>query len=156
MPCDVSLDIPDGLSVPELEGLYNAALRQVASAAAAEKRRCGERVALLGKALRAAKRRSERTERPEWSTYPELVALPRCPEDARYVQSFGLDDAQAVDFFQEYGFVVFRDVLDAQECEATVAEIWASLEERTPGLRRQDRETWHLLSSERYGLPEEQ
>ena len=25
--------------------------------------------------------------RPEWSTYPEAVALPRCPDDARYVQS---------------------------------------------------------------------
>lgn len=40
--------------------------------------------------------------------------------------------------------------------EATVAEIWTSLEERTEGLQRHQMETWSLLSSERYGLPEEQ
>ena len=40
--------------------------------------------------------------------------------------------------------------------EATVAEIWTSLEERTEGLQRHRMESWSLLSSERYGLPEEQ
>ena len=40
--------------------------------------------------------------------------------------------------------------------EATVAEIWSSLEERTKGLARDVPESWALLSSERYGLPEEQ
>ena len=34
---------------------------------------------------------------------------------------------------EEYGFVVFHDVLTPSECGRTVDEIWASLEERTPG-----------------------
>lgn len=37
-----------------------------------------------------------------------------------------------------------------------MAEIWTSLEERTEGLQRHRMESWSLLSSERYGLPEEQ
>eukprot|EP00434_Breviolum_minutum_P022246 symbB.v1.2.019632.t3/scaffold1616.1/size109294/8 len=84
------------------------------------------------------------------------MTLPRCPDDARYVKSFEVADLAAQNFFKKYGFVVFQDVLSPAECEATVAEIWTSLEERTEGLQRHQMETWSLLSSERYGLPEEQ
>ncbi|CAK8998526.1 Putative phytanoyl-CoA dioxygenase (Phytanic acid oxidase) (Phytanoyl-CoA alpha-hydroxylase) (PhyH) [Durusdinium trenchii] len=141
--------------------LYNAALEEVQKACdVSERQRCGQRLAVIAKALRAAKRKPlEKTQRTEWSAYPEPVTLPRCPDDARYVKSFSTEVADlpaAQHFFHEYGFVVFRDVLTAPECEATVAEIWRSLEERTPGLERHDSESWSLLSSERYGLPEEQ
>ncbi|CAK8998464.1 unnamed protein product [Durusdinium trenchii] len=157
------VDVPDtdGLSVLEVEDLYNAALEEVQKACdVSERQRCGQRLAVIAKALRAAKRKPlEKTQRTEWSAYPEPVTLPRCPDDARYVKSFSTEVADlpaAQHFFHEYGFVVFRDVLTAPECEATVAEIWRSLEERTPGLERHDSESWSLLSSERYGLPEEQ
>eukprot|EP00435_Cladocopium_sp_Y103_P072337 s251_g40.t1 len=163
-PIDANLDIPDtdDLTVPEVEELYNAALKDVQRAAAAspeERQRCGQRLALISKALRLAKRKPEKRQRPEWSTYPEAVALPRCSDDARYVKSFSTeahDLLAAQSFFQTYGFVVFKDVLSEAECEATVAEIWTSLEERTEGLARDVPESWPLLSSERYGLPEEQ
>ncbi|CAE7539199.1 unnamed protein product [Symbiodinium natans] len=151
----------ENLSVSEVEELYNAALADVqasASLTAEQRKQRGQRLAALSKALRAAKRKPpEKTKRPEWQSYPEPTALPKCSDDPRYVRSFSIDDAQrAKEFFERYGFVVFNDVLEPGECEATVSEIWTSLEERTPGLRRDGPETWSLLSSERYGLPEEQ
>jgi len=35
-----------------------------------------------------------------------------------------------VQFFEEYGFVVIRDVLTESECEATVDEMWTYIETR--------------------------
>ena len=65
-----------------------------------------------------------------------------------------MEDAK--DFFSRYGFVVFRDILDKDECAATVAEIWTYLEQHIVGLQRGDSATWDHLPSERYGLPEAQ
>ena len=61
----------------------------------------------------------------------------------------------AQDFFAEWGFVVFRDVISSSACEATRGEIWQTLESRTPGLNRGDPATYDLLSPKRYGLPDE-
>ena len=71
------------------------------------------------------------------------------------------DDAAAMVFFRRYGFVVYRDVLSKDECEATRAEIWNHLERvqfpPTPGasrcLSRHDRTTWDLMDNvDTYGL----
>ena len=74
-------------------------------------------------------------------------------------RSFGAGDPAereaARDFFDEWGFVVFRDVLTPAECAATEAEVWRTLEARTPGLARDDPATYARLPAERYGLPEE-
>ena len=52
-------------------------------------------------------------------------------------------------FFEEYGFVVIRDVLSKAECEATIDEIWSYIEtgafrgKPTPvGIKRDDPSTW--------------
>ena len=71
------------------------------------------------------------------------------------------DDDAAMAFFRRYGFVVYRDVLSKDECEATRAEIWNHLERvqfpPTPGasrcLSRHDRTTWDLMDNvATYGL----
>lgn len=114
-----------------------------------------ETLKAINRELRKAKCAvSEWMDKPEWTTYPAQEAVPRCPEDGRFAQSFGIDEGIAAKaFFDEYGFVVFRDVLSSAECAKTVDEIWDYLEHRTPGLRRSDSDSWSLMSSEYYGLP---
>lgn len=57
--------------------------------------------------------------------------VPRDEEDPHYVKAFspsGKDDAEILKFFETYGFVVVRDVLSAQECQDTVANVFDMLE----------------------------
>jgi len=72
-----------------------------------------------------------------------FVEVPRDPDDYRYVQSFALDAApEAIrEFFQEFGFVIVRDVLTPAEAEATVSDMWGILE-RDSEMRRDDPRTW--------------
>lgn len=100
---------------------------------------------------------------PAWAYYPAPVAeVPREANDSRFTHSFDLthnegrsaDDIEAEakaarDFFEEWGFVVFANVLSPQECSDTLSEIWATLEERTPGLNRNDAGTYALLCPQR-------
>jgi hypothetical protein len=73
-----------------------------------------------------------------------------------------LDDAlgttkhiQAKEFFEEYGYVVFRGAVDRERCEATCSEIWDYWEDKTPGLERGNFATYDGLSSLTYGLAPE-
>lgn len=151
------------LLVEKLEAEY-AEVLAATKAAAMEKaepevrRQLAQTLEGLNRDIRKAKLRpAVCEEKPAWNAYPAPRELPRCPNDARYVKSFAVEDGEAAKAFsEEHGFVVFHDVLSAAECEATVSEIWSYLEERTPGLQRDDAETWFLMSSERYGLPEAQ
>ncbi len=70
---------------------------------------------------------------------------PAGPEDAHAATA-------ALAFYDEYGYVVFRDAISAEACDASRAEIWSSLERDTPGVCRSDPATWDLLSSDTYGL----
>eukprot|EP00729_Bicosta_minor_P017454 gene17454-14253_t len=75
----------------------------------------------------------------------------------QWTKSFDVDDsAAALQFWEDYGFVIFRDVLTLEECDSTVSEIWSTLEEDYPGLSRTDSSTHALLPSKRYGLAEKQ
>lgn len=58
-------------------------------------------------------------------------------------------------FFQEFGFAIFRDVIDAEECVKTQDEIWSYLESNTAGFERFVPETYCHLSSQTYGLAPE-
>eukprot|EP01046_Picozoa_sp_COSAG06_P015786 COSAG06_NODE_1023_length_11042_cov_2.398337_1_plen_2013_part_00 len=95
---------------------------------------------------------------PAWQCYPPPRELPRDRLDPRWTESFDpvSQRSEASAFWDEWGFVVFRDVLSASECAATVAEIWSTLEERTPGLSRAEPASFDLLPAKRYGLPDEQ
>lgn len=88
------------------------------------------------------------------------MEVPREPGDRRYALSFDAGSAAgraaAAAFYEEWGFVVFREVLSAAACAATEAEIWTQLEARTPGLLRDEPATHDLLPAKRYGLPDEQ
>ncbi|CAE8633016.1 unnamed protein product [Polarella glacialis] len=145
----------------ELDARYGVALEALqvaAKAKAPDLEECALELQRLKIKLRESKRRlMERVEKPEWNSYPAPMDLPRSAEDERFVQSFGVDDAAAATaFYDKYGFVIFDDILDAEECAATTAEIWSYLEEQHPGLQRDDEGTWEVLSAVRYGLPEAQ
>jgi len=100
---------------------------------------------------------------PAWAYYPAPVAeVPREANDSRFTHSFDLThntsrtaadieaEAKAAQvFFGEWGFVVIANVLSPPECSDTLSEIWATLEERTPGLNRNDAGTYALLSPQR-------
>eukprot|EP01102_Stenamoeba_stenopodia_P014460 TRINITY_DN4804_c0_g1_i1.p1 TRINITY_DN4804_c0_g1~~TRINITY_DN4804_c0_g1_i1.p1 ORF type:complete len:378 (-),score=72.37 TRINITY_DN4804_c0_g1_i1:232-1365(-) len=82
-----------------------------------------------------------------------FLEVPRDPEDYRYVQSFALDDEPAAirQFFDEFGFVVVRDVLSQAEAEATVSDLWRILETDSE-MRRDDPRTWSRWPST--GMPQ--
>ena len=94
---------------------------------------------------------------PAWAFYPLPQEIPRDIDDPRWAHSFAVEERkEAQRFWEHWGFVVFRDVLTSDACRATEAEIWATLEQRIPGLSRDLPETYQLLPSKRYGLPDEQ
>jgi hypothetical protein len=88
--------------------------------------------------------------------YPSETELPTDPDDRTFVLSFAVGDAAATTFFQTFGFVVFREVIDAAACSSTREEIHAQLEHDNSGFVRDDSSTWHVLSSQTYGLPPDQ
>lgn len=119
--------------------------------------------------LRTIKKRklAKRNIPTSWHCYPPPCDIPRDPVDPRYSLSFDAlslfcetkstsTHQAALDFFNEYGYVVFSNVLSLSECEATETEIWEHLEEKISGLHRCDPTTHSLLSQKRYGLPDEQ
>lgn len=109
-----------------------------------------------------------------WNGEMIFDALPRCPEDSRYIRSFpaplpfqcplsdtGCDVSscvypsaeEAAAFFHEWGFIVFRDIFTADECAATRDAMWSVVENAHPGLLRQDASTWDCFKQTgKYGL----
>jgi ectoine hydroxylase-related dioxygenase (phytanoyl-CoA dioxygenase family) len=88
------------------------------------------------------------------------VAVPRDPLDANYTLSFAVNEAQEMkEFFDEYGFVVIRDVLTPQECTDTLTEVFDVLQYFEPqkcSWDRNDITTWNQWPSnamERFGSP---
>ncbi len=65
------------------------------------------------------------------------------------------EEARARVFFDQFGFVVFRDVIDSSSCENSQQEIWKFLEKNNVGFQRSLPETYHNLSSLTYGLASE-
>lgn len=58
-----------------------------------------------------------------------------------------LDGPYSTQFFDEYGYVVVRDVLTSDECLATIDDIWTYLETGAfggidPGIKRDNPSTW--------------
>jgi ectoine hydroxylase-related dioxygenase (phytanoyl-CoA dioxygenase family) len=61
-----------------------------------------------------------------------------------YIISYEPDDHKGIkQFFDHYGFVVVRDVLNKQECQATIDEIWETHSGMSGGMvKRDDARTW--------------
>eukprot|EP01103_Thecamoeba_quadrilineata_P007845 TRINITY_DN17665_c0_g1_i1.p1 TRINITY_DN17665_c0_g1~~TRINITY_DN17665_c0_g1_i1.p1 ORF type:complete len:381 (+),score=55.37 TRINITY_DN17665_c0_g1_i1:62-1144(+) len=76
-------------------------------------------------------------------------------DDKRYVQSFTHDQPEQIrTFFDEYGFVVVRDVLTLAECDASIQDLLSLL--APSGFNLHDKSTWHLWPNtgmEKYGNP---
>lgn len=93
--------------------------------------------------------------------YPRL--LPLTLDEDGFVLSFDATAAlaggsvgkRALNFFREYGFVIFRDVLDSEQIQQSASEIWDQLEKEYPTLKREVAETYSALSSQTYGLASE-
>lgn len=84
----------------------------------------------------------------------DSFVLPRDPDDCRYVMSFPHSDSVAgLQFFQSWGFVVFRDVYSADECAASREAMWGVIEGANDGFRRDDPRTWdEFKAAGKYGL----
>jgi hypothetical protein len=56
--------------------------------------------------------------------------LPKVPKDNEgFVESFTIQqEAQYLDFFDRFGFVVIRDVIPKEDVDASILEIWEELE----------------------------
>lgn len=62
--------------------------------------------------------------------------------DSRFFKSFRLDEEDEYrNFFSKCGFVIVRDVISAQDCDATVDKIWDLLEDVSTA-NRKDPSTW--------------
>ena len=85
---------------------------------------------------------------PAWQHYPAPRTIPteaaptaagadgggRPAGDAGVTKSFAVEDrVGAQRFWEEWGFVIFHDVLTEEECGATVSEMWTTLEGDHPG-----------------------
>lgn len=72
------------------------------------------------------------------------VRLPYDQRDPRFVRSFSLDDdPEAIrQFYEDYGLVVFDNVLESDEIERSIDDLWSNY----PGADRHDVSTWDKVS----------
>jgi len=91
---------------------------------------------------------------PVRTEYPAHMNLPI--DDEGFIVSFSLSpdstEVSAVQFYQKFGFVIFRDILEPEECNASQCEIWDALEQQYPGLHRSSIPSLSVLTSQTYGL----
>lgn len=106
----------------------------------------------MGNITSSEKANPTNEEQPEQKEENSLYSIENCTfpslkyDSEGFVESFAVDDPKSRDFFQEYGFVVFRNVLSPQECQATLDEFW-----NQEGLDRNNPVTWETYwSSQRF------
>lgn len=119
------------------------------------------RTETVGKAsggTRATGKKGPRTKSRDKEVFPEYNDIPRDPSDWRYTQSFCVADGsnsweEVRRFFQEWGFVVLRQVLSQRECRATLDTMWETIEHTTQGISRHDSSTWASWKAGSFGMP---
>jgi DNA-directed RNA polymerase subunit L len=55
------------------------------------------------------------------------IRAPYEDEEKTYIRSFSLNDddpKQILEFYSNYGFVVFRDILNEEEIEKSIDDLW--------------------------------
>jgi len=100
---------------------------------------------------------------------PPFMKIPRDEEDTRFTKSFKVppiakdskvygDETQnladLLDFFDTFGFVVFRDVCSDDECERLKSDMWGFIEETSPGFSRHDDSSWDEWKGQNFGMPQ--
>ena len=60
-----------------------------------------------------------------------------------YIESFDASETDKYkEYFEKYGFVVIRDVIDSNHCEETINDVWNEIEKNSGGTKRDDPTTW--------------
>ena len=77
-------------------------------------------------------------------TEKESSCITAFPDDEGFTKSFSIKEtAEFLEFFQKYGFVVIRDIVDSQsQIENTVDEIWNLLRVLNSKIDKNDSSTW--------------
>jgi len=91
----------------------------------------------------------------------QLDYPPRDEDDPTYMKSFDLSfpnaDQDILQFFQQFGFVVVRDVLTPDQCDQTLSDLFTSLEVNSNHqFNRNDPSTWRSWPStglKNHGMP---
>jgi len=83
--------------------------------------------------------------------------LPRDKDDPRFTRSFPEVTPEAREFFEQYGVVVFRDVLSPAEAAMSTQSVFDLLEDGSGGqFRRDDVRSWDAFPDqgmEKFGMP---
>ncbi|UJR29326.1 hypothetical protein I4U23_010538 [Adineta vaga] len=74
----------------------------------------------------------------------DLHSTTAFPDSDGFTKSFSIEQTtEFVDFFQKYGFVVIRDIIDSKlQIEDTINEIWDLLRVLNPKINKNDSSTW--------------
>lgn len=80
-------------------------------------------------------------------SFPAYLEILRDPDDCSYTYSFdtvnGVDTLSDVkDFFDEYGFVVLRNVITEEDCKNTLDSVWTTLKLEVVDFDRNDSSAW--------------
>lgn len=76
--------------------------------------------------------------------------------DYRFMKSFSIDECntdEVHNFFDIYGFVIFRNVLSERECLETIDDMWNLIREQNPRVCRDDPSTWNQQFTTKFGMP---
>jgi len=74
-----------------------------------------------------------------------VVEVPRDKDG--FIQSFTIDDEENyLQFFNKFGFVVIDNVLEKNEIDTTILEVWETLEKAEKIVNRNDSNTWGFYS----------
>jgi hypothetical protein len=88
-------------------------------------------------------------------TIPSYMPIPRDDDDYRFTQSFEVDEAGSEapnEFYNDFGFVIFRNVISSGDCAETIDDFWSLLEEQQSTLHRDDPSTWNQGLTH-FGMP---
>lgn len=90
---------------------------------------------------------------PPLPSLPLLEQLPLSKEGDEFAFAFAADDPALLAFFEEYGYVVVKDLFTPAECLANREAMWEVLEAANPGMSRGDPLSWAKLRTKgQYGL----
>ena len=90
---------------------------------------------------------------------PRLETFQADDADSRYALAFDCSDVSNIpveeiyQHFNEYGFVIVKNIYDETQCENTRKAMWEILGKENPGVERDNPQTWTKLKGKgRYGL----
>mmetsp|Transcript_29665 Transcript_29665/g.34926 ORF Transcript_29665/g.34926 Transcript_29665/m.34926 type:complete len:395 (-) Transcript_29665:121-1305(-) len=89
------------------------------------------------------------------SIIPDKIQIPVDEADCRFTQSFAVDASrskEAESFFNQFGFIIFKDVIEPSLCKQVRCSMWSHLEDTIPGFHQKDNSTWHLWPGKGFGM----